>query len=214
MSLFKGNEQLGILEEQSDQFIHSEKLHVFIEQLLAESACPLDQLDAVAVTAGPGSYTGLRIGVSAAKGLCFALGIPLISVNSLSVYVEQFLEAQEIAPQDMIVAMLDARRMEVYQAVFNANGDMLSSIEPLVLDENSFKDLQAPKLHFIGDATEKAKTILNAEKYVFHDASFPSASALGRLAYKKYNQKAFEDLAYFEPLYIKSFVAGKPKKLL
>src|SRR5690606_28929336 len=159
---------------------------------LKESNTTLDALDAIAVSKGPGSYTGLRIGVSAAKGLCFALNKPLISTSTLEAL------AYQVKPESgCIVPMLDARRMEVYSAIF---------------DESSFEDyLQQLKVYFVGNGVEKAKEIITHTNAVFIDGKLPSANEMSMLAYNKYKISDFEDVAYFEPYYLKDFVALKPK---
>lgn len=212
--LSKDGETLMLKEAQSDQYIHSEKLHVFIEEAVKESKLTFDQIEAVAVTKGPGSYTGLRIGVSAAKGLCFSLQIPLIAVDSLKVLAHQFLIQSNIDSTDLVIPMIDARRMEVYCAVYNSDGDITRPIEAKIIEENSFENILASKIHLLGDGALKTKDILGTEKFEYHNMDYPSAQTLSLLASEKMKNNDFEDVAYFEPYYLKNFVAGKPKKLL
>ncbi|WP_299891412.1 tRNA (adenosine(37)-N6)-threonylcarbamoyltransferase complex dimerization subunit type 1 TsaB [uncultured Lacinutrix sp.] len=207
VSLSKEGETLLLKEDYSNNYSHAERLHVFIESLLKEAKINKSELDAIAVSKGPGSYTGLRIGVSAAKGLCFALDIPLISVSTL-----EALAYQVKAKSGIIVPMLDARRMEVYSAVFSASYKMLRSIEAQILDESSFSEyLKSETVYFIGNGVEKTKTLINNDKAVFIEGKLPSANEMSILAYIKYKKSDTEDVAYFEPYYLKDFVALKPK---
>jgi len=188
-------------------YSHAEKLHVFIDEILSENNCKYSDLEAIAVSRGPGSYTGLRIGVSAAKGLCYALGIPLISVDTLRI-----LAAQASVSDGVIIPMLDARRMEVYSAVFTAGLNEIRPTKAEILDENSFSEI-AGKAYFAGDASEKARTVLTKANFEFlDDIIYPSARQMSALSHEKFNSKQFEDVAYFEPFYLKDFlVGGKPQ---
>lgn len=214
VALAEGGKVLSIIEESSDQYIHSEKLHVFIEKCMADAGRKLDELDAVAVGKGPGSYTGLRIGVSAAKGLCYALGIPLISENGLAIMARDFIQNQSLAEGAEIVPMIDARRMEVYKAHFNAKGVQQSEISATVVETADALETEAPEVHLLGDGANKCKEVLSYNRFFYHNLEFPSASALAIIAEEKYSAKQLEDVAYFEPFYLKDFIAGKPKKLL
>jgi tRNA threonylcarbamoyladenosine biosynthesis protein TsaB len=207
VALFRDETLLDCIEQSDDQYIHSEKLHVFIRDLFKRNALKYDQLAAVAVSKGPGSYTGLRIGVSAAKGICFPLDIPLIAIPSLHV-----LALHSNKESDFIIPVLDARRMEVFSAVYDQKGDLIREIQAEIIDENSFAEyFEKGSVEIIGDCVEKIKPELPNAQYT--DA-FPSASAMGKEIHRKFTQKAFEDLAYFEPFYLKDFVAIKPKKIL
>lgn len=212
VALFKGSDCIALREEAGEQFIHSEKLHLFIDELLKEQNFQLKNLDAVAVGAGPGSYTGLRIGLSSAKGIAFALGLPLISANSLEILSHAFLEQEEVADEAVLHPMIDARRMEVYTASFDAKGKALTPVEAQIIEGDIYRDTR-PR-YFFGDGASKFNSIFIQANYFFPDLQYPSASALGKIANQKYLRKEFEDLAYFEPLYIKNFQAGKPRKLL
>lgn len=185
-------------------FSHAEKLHVFIEEIIAEAGISINDLNAIAVSSGPGSYTGLRIGVSAAKGLSFSLNIPLISVDTLTSLANQVLFFD-----GFIIPMIDARRMEVYSAVFNSNKEMIRKVEAEILSENSFNEI-AEKIYFIGDSNEKAKAILTKPNFVFLDEiKYPSAKEMSSLSYKKFLENNFEDVAYYEPYYLKDFMFAK-----
>lgn len=207
VAIAKDGETIICKEIAEEGYSHAEKLHVFIEEIIAESGISVHDLVAVAVSQGPGSYTGLRIGVSAAKGLCFALNIPLIAVDTL-----QTLASQAKISEGKIIPMLDARRMEVYSAVFSAELKTERAILAEVIDENSFKDF-TEKLYFVGDCTEKCKTVLTKENFVFlEDIKYPSASAMSKISYDKYQKSDTVDVAYFEPYYLKDFMVAAPKK--
>ena len=207
VSLSKEGETFALQEDNSKQYSHAERLHVYINNLLEQNNIKPSQLDAVAVSKGPGSYTGLRIGVSAAKGLCFALNIPLISVSTL-----EALARQVKIDDGLIVPMLDARRMEVYSAVFDSNYKVVRSIEAQILDDTSFsKYLEQNNVYFIGNGVEKTKTLITHKHAVFIDDKLPSANEISAMAYAKYKKNDIEDVAYFEPYYLKDFVALKPK---
>jgi tRNA threonylcarbamoyladenosine biosynthesis protein TsaB len=188
-------------------YSHAEKLHVFIEECLKESKLSFNDLSAIAVSQGPGSYTGLRIGVSAAKGLCFALNLPLISVDTL-----QVLASQLSITEGVVIPMIDARRMEVYSAIFTSKFDKIREVQAEILTENSFEGV-SEAIHFVGDCAEKAKTVLTNANFIFHEEIiYPSANEMGVLSYQKFQQNEFEDVAYFEPYYLKDFMVTVAKK--
>ncbi len=194
----------AIREDNNKKFSHAEKLHVFIEEVLVEANLKPEDLDAVAVSKGPGSYTGLRIGVSAAKGLCFSLNIPLISIPTLDLLARK-LQISE----GYIIPMLDARRMEVYSAVFDEKLKQVRETKAQVLEENSFeKYLSEKEVHFIGNGVLKFEEICHHSKAVYHKQEFPSVKEMGEMAEAKYQKSDTEDAAYFEPYYLKDFIAG------
>ena len=208
-SVALANEGKTILckEIAEEGYSHAERLHVFIEEIIKEAGISLNDLSAIAVSQGPGSYTGLRIGVSAAKGLCFALGIPLIAVDTL-----QVLASQVNIDDGLIVPMIDARRMEVYSAIFSAKFDKKREILAEIIDENSFSD-RAEKLYFVGDCAEKCKSVLKKENHVFlEDVKYPSAKEMCALSFEKFKINDTVDVAYFEPYYLKDFMVTTPKK--
>src|SRR5690606_18699894 len=203
VALGVNGELQGIKEENDLNYSHSERLHVLISELLEESGLSLSQLDAIAISKGPGSYTGLRIGVSAAKGLCFSLDIPLISVPTLTSL------AQRVKGPGSIVAMLDARRMEVYSAVFDKNKEQIEDTKAVILDAHSYLHLLDQGIvNFIGSGVEKFRNICDHPNAVFIEDQLPSAREMIFLADKKFSNKNFEDVAYFEPYYLKDFMAG------
>ena len=188
-------------------YSHAERLHVFIEELLNELQVPFKDIAAIAVSQGPGSYTGLRIGVSAAKGLCFALDIPLIDIDTMSL-----LASQVSVNEGSIVSMIDARRMEVYSAVFNSKHEEIRGIRAEILTPESFSDIDSI-IYFIGDCAEKSKTVLNQKNHVYLDTIvYPSAKDMSAMAYEKYKKNDIVDVAYFEPFYLKDFVGTVSKK--
>jgi len=194
----------AIREENNQKFSHAEKLHVFIEEVLIEANIAKKNIDAIAVSKGPGSYTGLRIGVSAAKGLCFALDIPLISTPTLEVL------AQQVNLEDgYIIPLLDARRMEVYSAVFTQDKRLVRETKAEILNENSFMDfLNKGTTIFIGDGAVKFESICKHENAVFQHNLFPSSTDMAHLAEAKYKISDTENVAYFEPFYLKEFMLG------
>lgn len=207
VSLSKDGKTIVLKEDYDNGYSHAERLHVYIDTVLKEAHISQEQIDAIAVSKGPGSYTGLRIGVSAAKGLCFALDKPLIAIPTL-----QSLAHQVNCDSGVIVAMLDARRMEVYSAIFNSNHDQIRETQAQVLNEQSFKnDLEKGKVYFIGNGVEKTKALITHPNAIFIDGKLPSANEMGELAYNKYEISDTKDVAYFEPYYLKDFVALKPK---
>lgn len=210
VALAKNGETILCKEISELGYSHAEKLHVFIEEICNESSIQLKDLQAIAVSKGPGSYTGLRIGVSAAKGFCYALDIPLISVDTLAVLASQ---AVSIAKEnDLIVPMIDARRMEVYSAIFNNKLEKIREIEAQIIDENSFASIENT-VYFIGDSSEKAKAVLTKSNFIFLDEIvYPSAKDMSAISFQKFLNKDFEDVAYFEPFYLKDFLITTSKK--
>ena len=197
------NEKLLCLcEEVSENYKQSESLHTFVEWALEGAEIELKDLNAISLGKGPGSYTGLRIGAASAKGFCFGLNLPLLSINSLDSMVEKFVNQGF----DKIIPLIDARRMEVYTAIYDGKtGNEISATEALVLDENSFQDLKEEKVLFVGDGATKAQEILNLPNASFDATVYPSAQYLIKKAVEKFNNKDFEDVAYFEPFYLKDF---------
>ncbi len=205
VSLAKDGKTVLCKEIAEQGYSHAEKLHVFIEDILKEAGITVQDLKAIAISKGPGSYTGLRIGVSAAKGLCYALQIPLISVDTLQVL------AQKVTQSDgLIVPMIDARRMEVYSAVFDSNHKKIMEVQAEVLTENSYAEM-TETVYFVGDCQEKCQTVLTKENFVFlPEIVFPSANEMSPISFEKFTQNDFEDVAYFEPFYLKDFMLTKP----
>jgi tRNA threonylcarbamoyladenosine biosynthesis protein TsaB len=207
VALAKEGKTILCREIAEEGYSHAERLHVFIEEIMSEAGIQMKDLAAVAVSQGPGSYTGLRIGVSAAKGLCYALNIPLIAVDTL-----QVLASKVSVSEGLIITMIDARRMEVYSAVFSSTLEKKREILAEIIDENSFENF-TENLYFVGDCNEKCKTVLTKENFVFLDEiKYPSANEMSALSFDKYKKSDSVDVAYFEPYYLKDFLITAPKK--
>ena len=204
VALAKEGKTIACKEIAEQNFSHAEKLHVFIEELLAENNLQFSDLNAIAVSQGPGSYTGLRIGVSSVKGLCYALNIPMIAIDTL-----QLLAKQIQIEEGIIIPMIDARRLEVFSAFYDKNHNQIRNTQAEIIDENSYREI-SEKIHLVGDGTEKFKNTLTDDKFVFHsDIVFPSANEMSQLSFDKYQISDFVDVAYFEPYYLKDFVLSK-----
>lgn len=196
---------------------HASVIGTFIQDIFNETGMTADDLSAVAVSKGPGSYTGLRVGVSCAKGLCYGAQIPLIGVNTLEVIARCAIDNNLAADASYIVPMIDARRMEVYTATFTPDCTMVNTTKALVLAPDSFREeLKNSKVLFTGNGAEKYKEEIPQELRgnALFAPQMPHASGLRLRAAEMLQKKEFEDCAYFEPFYLKDFVAGKPKKLL
>ena len=207
VALSLNGELLFLKEDNSTQYSHAERLHIYIDAVLKEAQIERSQIDAVAVSKGPGSYTGLRIGVSAAKGLCFGLDIPLIALPTLEVL------ANKIQTESgCIVATLDARRMEVYSAVFDTNHQCIDPTTAKILNAESYADLlEKHTVFFVGNGAAKTQDLIDHPNAHFDD-QLPSSKEMCALSYQKYKAEDFEDLAYFEPFYLKDFIAFPSKK--
>ena len=208
VSIAKSGELISLKEINNGAYSHSEMLHPLIKEALLESKLTIKEIEAIAVGKGPGSYTGLRIGISAAKGLCFANDIPLISINSLEI-----LAHSTTIDKGYIIPMIDARRMEVYSAIYDESYTLIRETKADIIDEHSFCDkLQNHTVYFLGDGAEKCKETIVHKNAVFIKNAFPSAKEMTQLSYDKYKENKTEDIAYFEPFYLKNFVATQGKK--
>lgn len=210
--------ELISLRESVEERNHAKNLAVFIDDILRQSSLNEKLIDAVAVSMGPGSYTGLRIGVSLAKGICYANNIPLISVNSLLSLVECAVEDSENGIVDfdssadvLLIPMIDARRMEVYTQTYTVLSESISEVEAMVIDESSFDQHKGREVVVFGSGAEKCFEVLNIQHKKLINI-LPSARGMVKIAHKKFEEKQFEDLAYFEPLYLKNFIGTKAKK--
>lgn len=208
------------IKESNEEKTHAKLLTVFIDQLLKELNYKMDDFDAIAVSKGPGSYTGLRIGVSTAKGLCYAKDLPLIAINTLQGMANGMIlkaNSNEITIDDfkdsVLVPMIDARRMEVYSAFFNSKGEFTRDVKAEIIDENSYQDiLTNKKMIFFGDGSEKIKEIIKHKNAIFVSNVYPSSDSMASLSELAFQNNEFENVAYFEPFYLKDFVATVPKK--
>lgn len=209
VALSINGEMVALKEDYDVKYSHAERLHLYIEEVLAFAKADKSQLTAIAVSKGPGSYTGLRIGVSAAKGLCYALDIPLISIPTLDSLSRQV----QAEGNSHIVSMLDARRMEVYSAIYDASYNQVRETQAQILGETSFMSyLEKEKVYFVGNGVTKFSEICNHPNAIFVTDKLPSAKELCSLATSKFESLDLEDVAYFEPYYLKDFIAGVKKK--
>jgi len=203
-----------VSRETEGQNAHSEKITNFIREVMETAHIEYPQLDAVAVSKGPGSYTGLRIGVSTAKGICYAADLPLMAIDTLEAMAHGMKAklGSQLAENDLLIPMIDARRMEVYAAIFDAGLDKTKDTEALVIDENSFEDLRKDhRLWLFGDGAPKLSKIFENQPNInIIDGFKPSATYMKLLAEKALRKHDFVDVAYFEPFYLKDFIAGKP----
>jgi tRNA threonylcarbamoyladenosine biosynthesis protein TsaB len=190
---------------------HAENITVFIEEMMKAAGKSFDDLDAVAVSKGPGSYTGLRIGVSTAKGICYAKEIPLIAISTLQ-SMAYGLAKEDVGAEALFCPMIDARRMEVYDAVYDKDNKMLRDVEATIVDEKTYQALlEKKKVVFGGNGAGKCKEVITSENAIFVDGFHPSAGDMAPLSEQAFQEEKFEDVAYFEPFYLKAYVAGKPK---
>lgn len=209
VALSKSGKRLALIEHYLENFSHSERLHGFIQEVLEEAELKMSALDAVAVSKGPGSFTGLRIGVAAAKGICFALDLPLIGINSLHILSEKYKGSK----QAILFPMFDARRMEVYVMVLNQKKEILKPTFAEVITPESFNEFSSdiPWI-FMGEGAEKCKQVFNAPHVEYRsDLKHPSASNMINLAWQAFQSQDFDDVAYFEPFYLKDFYTNVKK---
>jgi tRNA threonylcarbamoyladenosine biosynthesis protein TsaB len=189
---------------------HAVMLPIFLKEMLTFANENNKMPQAVAVSAGPGSYTGLRIGVSSAKGVCYGLNIPLISIDTLMIMAAE--ARKKISDTTLLCPMIDARRMEVYTALFDNNLQKILPINAKIIDESFLKaELETSKIAFCGNGAEKCKEVIKSNNAIFLDNVFPLSINMISEANRKFNEKIFEDTAYFEPFYLKEFVATTPK---
>jgi tRNA threonylcarbamoyladenosine biosynthesis protein TsaB len=210
VSVSMNGEVICLKEKNTPNYSHAEQLHLFVKDAVKEATLELTDLDAIAVSKGPGSYTGLRIGVSAAKGLCFSLDLPLLSIATLESMAHQV----KLSQGAVVIPVLDARRMEVYSSVFDANYHEIRETKAEIIDENSFEAYRDfDKIYLVGNGAEKCQEILgHIQNFEFNASVFPSAKEMAQLAHKKFEAEDFEDVAYFDPYYLKDFVLQVKKK--
>ncbi len=195
---------------------HAEVLTLFIQEVLKQSNKELKELDAIAVSMGPGSYTGLRIGVSTAKGLCYALDKPLIAVSTLRAMAfgmaREYCSRPGSDREALFCPMIDARRMEVYAAIYKQGNEEVREVRAEIIDDQSYMDtLTNSKIVFAGDGSDKCKDVITSDNAIFMEGFLPSSTFMAPIAEHSFNTNSFEDVAYFEPYYLKDFVAGVPK---
>ncbi len=199
--------------EENTANIHASSLTIFISEVMEMAKLKLHNIDAVAVSVGPGSYTGLRIGLSTAKGICYALNKPLIAIETLKAMASGFSKRRNIKnSEDLLCPMIDARRMEVYCALFSAEVNEIKQTEAKVLDESSFLDeLKRNKVYFFGDGAFKIKDLIKSKNVIVVEDYINSAVDLIDIAQEKYLAKEFSDIVYIEPFYLKEFISGSKK---
>ena len=205
VTISENNKPLYTLEK-NEGFTHAENLHLFIQELLKKAGIKINELNAVVVSEGPGSYTGLRIGISAAKGICYALNIPLISVNTLLIMANQL--RNKITEENILLCpMLDARRMEVYTAIYDAELKAIVLPNAKIISADTISEFHKNKIiYFFGDGMPKCKELLETNTLAkFIEGIVPSSTHMVNLGYAKFENKQFEDVAYFEPNYLKEF---------
>ncbi|MDB5004867.1 MAG: tsaB [Mucilaginibacter sp.] len=212
VALAKDGEVIAF-KQLDERNIHAEIITLFIDELIAGAGLQYKDIDAVAVSSGPGSYTGLRIGVSTAKGLCFAMDRPLIAVETLAAMAQGMISECNIDNQTLLCPMIDARRMEVYTALFNVRGNVVKPTSAEIIDQDSFVDqLKDHKILFFGDGAEKCREVLSVSSNAQFISGFTnSATYLTTKAAEKFANAEFEDVAYFEPYYLKDFLVTKPR---
>lgn len=205
--------QILFSEVEKDGPSHAKLIGPFIDKALKVAESLEMKPDAISVSSGPGSYTGLRIGVSIAKGVCYGLGIPLISVPTLDLLSDMFINSFELSENVLIRPVLDARRMEVYTGLYNKSGKCIEGARAVIVNENSFDEELTDKLvYFVGNGSAKLRDVLHSQNARFEDNLKPLAEAMVKLAEKSYSKSDFVDVAYFEPFYLKEFVATVSKK--
>jgi tRNA threonylcarbamoyladenosine biosynthesis protein TsaB len=206
VALSLNGKTISIKETEKDGYSHGENLTLFIQDVLKQADISLKDINAVSVASGPGSYTGLRIGVSTAKGLCYPLNIPLIAIDALT-------SLKEIAkvkyPESTLSPLIDARRMEVYNSFYSSSNELLKPISADIIEQNSYSEFE-PFVYF-GDGAEKLKELWKSRNCIADLSIKSSAKGQAKLAFEKYQNQDFEDLAYFEPFYLKDFVSNTKK---
>lgn len=203
---------IKVLKESHVANSHSELITLYSEEVINESGFSFADIDAIAVSMGPGSYTGLRIGVSTAKGFCFAINKPLIAIPTLKAMAAGMIEL--VSDDDCLVCpMIDARRMEVYTSIFDKGLQTIQKTEAIIIDSKSFDEfLKKKKVYFGGDGAAKCiEAFTHQKNAIVMDSFHPSVNSMSRLSEEKFQLQQFEDVAYFEPFYLKDFVAGVPK---
>ncbi|MHA4894893.1 tRNA (adenosine(37)-N6)-threonylcarbamoyltransferase complex dimerization subunit type 1 TsaB [Pedobacter sp. PWIIR3] len=210
-ALSKDGHTIAIKELQENN-IHARSLTLFVQDVMKQAKVSFADLDAIAVSKGPGSYTGLRIGVSTVKGFCFALDKPLIAIDTLKMMAQGYL-LQHPDYKGLICPMIDARRMEVFTAIYNPDLEYVDEISAKIIDENSFTTfLENQEVVFIGDGAEKCRSSITSQHASFSAGNYNSAGNMSKLSHIAFENKVFENLAYFEPFYLKDFVLTTPKK--
>lgn len=209
VALFDNSNLIWVKEHNSDNYSHAEQVTLFIEEVVQRSNVSLNEIDGIVLSKGPGSYTGLRIGTSTAKGLCYSLGIPLVSVSTLRAMALNMLEK---IGYKYYCPMIDARRMEVFSSIYDQRNNEVREIRADIVDEHTYANFLRERVLFFGDGALKCKSIINNYNAHFVDGIFPSAKDMGILGFDKFVKKDFENITSFEPYYLKDFLIGRKKK--
>ena len=213
VALSKNGKVLKSIDYNDGKFSHAEKLHHYIKSICIKAKIKIKDIQAVAVGRGPGSYTGLRIGVSSAKGICYGLNIPLISFETLEILSKTYASSHHITKGDILIPMIDARRMEVYTTLMDYNFNKISPTEARILTDNCYeKYLGIKTCHIFGDGALKSESLYKSKTSKFSPEIFPSAKVMAMDAYDYFLNKRFENLAYFEPYYLKNFIDSSNSK--
>ncbi len=206
------NGKIIAVREANERNIHASHITLFIEELMIQTGKKYSDLKAVAVSKGPGSYTGLRIGVSTAKGLCYALDIPLLGIDTLEAMASGLLSKMEIQQSDLLIPMIDARRMEVYTGIFQKDLKVIEPVNAKIVDASSFDQFSDRNLILFGDGAGKFKGLFSGQTNIRFIDFTNSAEDLNFLAFRKFNDNETENTAYFEPFYLKDFLVTKSAK--
>ena len=209
VSISENGKIIGLKEQSFDEYSHSKSLHVFIDEIFKQTKLSPRKLSAVAISEGPGSYTGLRIGVSAAKGICFALNLPLIAIDTM-----QILARKIECAEGYIISAMDARRDEIYYSVFKSNNCKIpikvGKTDFMIIKSNSFSNyLESSIVNFVGNCNEKINKFLNHDNIIFSDFMLPSANEMGIISFSSFKKGEFEDVSDFQPKYLKEFGGKK-----
>ncbi len=208
------NGNILALKEVNERNIHASHITLFIEEVMFAADKKYSDLQAIAISKGPGSYTGLRIGVSTAKGLCYALDIPLIGIDTIEAMASGFTESINIPDSSLLIPMLDARRMEVYTGIYQKDLSIVESVSAKIVDKDSFNQYNDQSLFLFGDGADKFRSLFADHPHINFSDFATSARHLNVLALKKFRDSDFENLAYFEPFYLKDFLLTTSKKEL
>ena len=209
VSISENGKIIGLKEQSFDEYSHSKSLHVFIDEIFKKTKLSPQKLSAVAISEGPGSYTGLRIGVSAAKGICVALNLPLIAIDTM-----QILARKIECAEGYIISAMDARRDEIYYSVFKSNNCKIpikvGKTDCMIIKSNSFSNyFESSIVNFVGNCNEKINKFLNHDNIIFSDFMLPSANEMGIISFSRFKKSEFEDVSDFQPKYLKEFGGKK-----
>lgn len=210
VSISKNNKLLCCCEEEFKDFIHNKKIHLFIKYVLEGAKIFIHNIKGICINKGPGSYTGLRVGTSTAKGLSYCLNIPLIAISSIRILINQYIKYMNHYNYELIIPMIDATRIEVYTAILNSYGDIIIPIHTVIINKNLFKNYRNKKILIIGNAAKKFEKFIECEKLLFDSIEFistlPSSKNMINLGFDLFKKKQFESLISFEPYYLKNFI--------